>query len=417
MLYLENAKKRVSNLFSSEFRRSRAFPLVILAIVLIIPGGIWYAHTHAFFHRTKEKITDAPAPAASTGPGGRDPILIERSPTPGATTPEFVSAQVLPGLGLDLAQISAQVPGKGAVPLLVLPSLQSIADGTAPRSGPNDVHGAIEVPWGGLLTGLRNIVGTSLMLDFQGSTMTVPTDGKGIPISAEGGLLTDRNADSAELTTIPGGARLTGLVADSDFDGHWRSKSQVQVQIDVQATSVELTTTVKNTGEEATPMGIGWHPRFRLAGDRSNVELRLPQGRILEIVERNRELPTGRIVAAGETLARFFGALEPLHTSSLDDALVDMKPSGAAGLSAELRDPAAGYGLRITALSSSIGELRVYAPAGGDFVSLGFQTNFDNPLGHFWTPENPAIVVLQPGQTLQYKIRLEIFPLSGHPAR
>ncbi len=412
MLYLDILKRRVAGLFGGTLRRSSIFPFAILFLVLVIPAGIWYAHTRALFHRTKEKIGDDQQIIVSTGPGGRDPLQLTRAATPGSHAPEFVSATVLPGLGLDLVQISASIPGKGVVPLLVAPTMDELTAGTAPRSGPNDLHGALEVPWGGLLTGLRNVLGTSLMMDFQGNTISVPTDGRGTPISAEGGLMQNRIADTAAVTSTPGGASITGTLTDSDFDGHWRSKTQVRLQTELNGSSVDLTIWARNTGEEAAPMGVGWHPRFQLAGDRANVQLLLPRAEMLEITDHTRELPTGRILAANDALSRFMEHPEPLRTVSLDDALVRLKPGAPGGVSAELRDPAAGYGLRITALSSSIGELRLYAPVDGNFISIGFQTNLDDPLGHIWTGEEPGILILQPGQTLEYKVRLEIFPLS-----
>jgi len=86
----------------------------------------------------------------------------------------------------------------------------------------------------------------------------------------------------------------------------------------------------------------------------------------------------------------------------------------ADGPVAELRDPENGYGLRITATSSTIKVLRVYAPLDGSFVSIQPQFNYDDPFGHEWAKtEDTGMVVLQPGQSTQWKIRLEIFPLNS----
>jgi aldose 1-epimerase len=69
----------------------------------------------------------------------------------------------------------------------------------------------------------------------------------------------------------------------------------------------------------------------------------------------------------------------------------------------------------MTAVSSSIRELRVTTPSGADYVSLGMQTNYDDPLGKEWTgSETPSIDALLPGQAVEWKIRLEIFPISSH---
>jgi aldose 1-epimerase len=79
---------------------------------------------------------------------------------------------------------------------------------------------------------------------------------------------------------------------------------------------------------------------------------------------------------------------------------------------AELRDPESDYGLRITAMTSNIKAMRVYAPASANFVSIDPQFNFDDPFGREWSNEDTGIVVLEPGQAVQWKIRLEIFSLT-----
>jgi galactose mutarotase-like enzyme len=81
---------------------------------------------------------------------------------------------------------------------------------------------------------------------------------------------------------------------------------------------------------------------------------------------------------------------------------------------AELRDPENDYGLRITAMTSTIRALRVYAPLDGSFLSIEPQFNYDDPFGHEWAKEeDTGMVVLQPGQSTQWRILLEIFSLSS----
>jgi aldose 1-epimerase len=84
---------------------------------------------------------------------------------------------------------------------------------------------------------------------------------------------------------------------------------------------------------------------------------------------------------------------------------------------AELRDPENDYGLRITAMTSNIRAIRVYAPLDGSYVSIEPQTNYDDPFGHQWArDEDTGMVVLQPGQSMQWQIRLQIFSLSSADA-
>jgi galactose mutarotase-like enzyme len=81
---------------------------------------------------------------------------------------------------------------------------------------------------------------------------------------------------------------------------------------------------------------------------------------------------------------------------------------------AELLDPENDYGLRITAMTSTIKAIRVYAPLDGSFISIEPQFNYDDPFGREWTrDEDTGMVMLQPGQTTQWRVRLEIFSLSS----
>jgi aldose 1-epimerase len=64
-------------------------------------------------------------------------------------------------------------------------------------------------------------------------------------------------------------------------------------------------------------------------------------------------------------------------------------------------------------LSPTIKAIRVYAPLDGSFISIDPQFNFDDPFGHEWArEEDTGVVVLQPGQSTQWRIRMEIFSLS-----
>jgi hypothetical protein len=76
-----------------------------------------------------------------------------------------------------------------------------------------------------------------------------------------------------------------------------------------------------------------------------------------------------------------------------------------------LLNPEAGYGLRITAGSETIRAVEVRSPADAPYVVLGMQTNLDDPFGKEW-PEGQGIATLQPGQTLEWRLRLEIFSLK-----
>ena len=101
--------------------------------------------------------------------------------------------------------------------------------------------------------------------------------------------------------------------------------------------------------------------------------------------------------------------------ATLDESLVHLKAGiMEMGSVAEFRDPASGFGVRMIAVSSNIREFHVLSPAGSRYVELGMQTNLDDPFGHEWAGEDGGgIAILQPGQSLQWKVRLEIFPVMN----
>jgi aldose 1-epimerase len=60
----------------------------------------------------------------------------------------------------------------------------------------------------------------------------------------------------------------------------------------------------------------------------------------------------------------------------------------------------------------------VNAPAGQPTVTIDPQFNFADPLGKEWDKnQDTGMVVLQPGQSTRWKVRLELFPLTQSTAQ
>jgi galactose mutarotase-like enzyme len=421
-MYLKLAGERVQKLWHglTGHGRSSVFPLLAILVVLLVPSGIWMAHRHAKFHSLEQKIAGAPQEPEGPLPGGRVPIVLTLKEAGVSSVPEFSSVTLLPGLGMDVLQITATIPHHGEVPLLMGPTVQQVADGTAQPDGMGDVHGALELPWSGSLEGLPTPLGTTQTESWEGRTVTTPTDAGGQPGLVRGGLLRFRDADDANRTSDGSGA--SAYFSATDFDEHWFSKTETRVRVALQANSLELTVDAKNVGDEAEPLGIGWNPRFAiLGGRRGAITLKLPEGERLEYADKIRHSPTGKMVPEGAALEPFVSHGEALGDKDFDEALAQMKPyPGEAGPAAEMRDAEGGYGLRMTGMSSgivsTIRELRVVAPADKNFVALGMQTNYDSPLSRTWTGDE-AITTLKPGETLEWKVRLEIFPVSAGKGR
>jgi len=423
MMYLNLFRRWVGGiwggLFPKGFRRSPVLPILIILIVVVLPVVAWKLHRLGRFGQLKREIANQPQNPVASGPrpGGVDPVVLTRSPTPGNDMPEFRSATLLPGLGMDVLQITAFVPDRGEIELLAAPSVKDVADGTTPnRSGPNDTWGAIEAPWSGLLTGVLTPLGTTFRTSWRGHTIEAPAVVPGHP-NGEGGLLSALGADSTDLTPATTPATASATFKSTDFDQRWASKNDVTVVVTLAARAIDLDVTVKNVGDQPEPMGIGWHPRFVIpSGNRDAAELRLPNGELLEIADAAKGTPSGRFVQPGMAISRFQQKPWPIGAEPVDGGLVHLRPGTAeTGLSAEVRDPQSAYGVRMTAVSNNIRELRVTSPSGSSYVSIGTQTNLDDPLGKEWgVSDNLAIPTLLPGQTEEWKVRLEIFSIAGH---
>lgn len=359
--------------------------------------------------------------AVAIRPGGEDPVVMEHAQTADMESPEFVSATLLPGRGMNLLQIRAYIPQRGTVNLLASPSLQDAANqmtGEGKDAGglaSLSMGGAVEVPWANRIWGVPldgNTVAT-----WRGHSLHLPAE-NGI---SKGGLLLDRKADSVKTNVMPDGGQVQAVYDAGDFDGHWISSTVITTTIQLNSRALEMNVSARNTGDEAEPVGIGWRPKFKvLSGDRSQTKLKLPNALHVEVADRSHGIPTGRLLPVEGTAYDFNkpGGVR-LGSLNLNDSFVHLKPSLLDnGPIAELIDPKSDYGLRITILSPTINAIHVNAPADASFVSIDPQFNYDDPFGGEWAKgEDTGMVVLEPGQIAQWKIRLEIFALDDRSSQ
>ncbi len=409
---------RWEGLFPRGLRRSSALPLLALVLLVALPSLGYYLHRRGRFSTLKRQIKgEQQSPAAAIArPGGIVPLVLTRTLTLGSDMPEFRSVTMLPGLGMDVLQITASLPERGEVQLLAAATAEDLVSGTMPaRTGANDLHGALEVPWGGLLLGRPTPVGTTIRTSWRGDAIEVPLDATE-RLSSSGGLLAMLSTDTAETATQAQGERALATFHAGDFNQHWLGKTDVSVHVMLGARTLDLTVTAKNIGEQPEPMGIGWHPRFRVpSGDRDGAEVRLPMGEQMELANTATGVPSGRFGVPAAVVQRMQGHAVRLGREGLDVSLVQLKPALLDdGTAAELRDPASHFGLRVLVDSASVQVLRVSSPAGQKYVSFGTQTNLDDPLGREWSAgTGPGITVLEPGQSLQWKMRVELFAIGS----
>ena len=403
--------------------RSGILTMAVVALLLAGLAFVWREHKSGRFAPLQAELKQpvssrVPSPPQ---PGGQDPIVLERSPIEGGKQPEFLSVTLLPGRGMNVLQIKAFVPQKGEVQLLASPALEEAAKrmsgkgADANGSASLTMGGAIEAPWAGRIYGTPADSGLSAM--WNGRTLHLPAERSNGAAFARGGLLLRRASTTVKANAMPDGGEADAVYDTGSFDGDWPSEMQLATTVQLSSRALEMRVVAHNTGREPQPVGIGWGPRFAvLKADRGGLMLRLPSATRTEIRDRRTGLPSGRLLPVAGTEYDFSGRSgAALGELSLDDTFVHLRQAPLDnGPMAELRDPAGNYGLRITMLSSSIKAVHVEAPAGDNFITIAPRFNYDDPLGREWPKdEDTGIAVLQPGQSAQWRIRLEIFSLRS----
>jgi aldose 1-epimerase len=130
-------------------------------------------------------------------------------------------------------------------------------------------------------------------------------------------------------------------------------------------------------------------------------------------------VPSGRLLPVESTRFDFNPRTGvALGSNSLNDTFVHLHQAPLdSGPIVEIRDPQNGYGLRITMLSSYIKAIHVESAPADRSILIEPRFNYDDPFGHEWSPqEDTGIVTLQPGKSVQWRIRFEIFSLTAAPS-
>lgn len=423
-MYLEAARRRFASVTGGKWRgglmRSGALTGLLIAWIVVALAFAYRERGRGHLHRLESRMVTERQEAQVARPGGQEPITLTRSRLAGASTPEFLSLTLLPGRGMNILQIGAYLPDRGEVGLLdsaTVEQAQAAMNGQAAdaNGGASLAIGSpLELPWAGRIFGTP--AGERINALWRGHPLSLPL--VGATAQADGGLLLARAADSAGTAGMPDGGQAEATFSAGDFGAHWPGKTEVKITTLLTSRSLELTVTARNTGDVPEPMGIGWRPRFVIPGERSQLRLRLP-GEMRLVKDRQSGAPNGTLqpVAGGpyDFLSRD-GA--PFGSVDLDDTFVHLRQEFLdSGPVTEIRNPAGNYGLRITTLSSSIKAIHVTARRDEKFISIEPRFNFDDPFGREWGhDEQTGMAVLQPGQTAQWQIRLELFSLVAPAA-
>ncbi len=258
--------------------------------------------------------------SASMRRGGQRVVQLKRKASRPVDAPEFLSATILPGRGMNLFQITAKLPGKGIVNLLASPSLQEAA--AALNDGPEDLYGvhsfafggAFLVPYPNRIRGKLTPDGKEIVTQWNGKSLSLPAvwRGKANPnaeLHAIHGLILNRNTDQLKVRTRPDGQTVTGIIHGGNFGGHWLSSTDLTIRITLTGEAVTASITAKNVGHDPEPIGIGWHPYFAIpSGHRQQARLRVPASELAEVNNYDDVFPTGRLIPVKGSKYDFTGS-------------------------------------------------------------------------------------------------------------
>src|SRR6201996_6412907 len=402
----------VNRRFASRY----ASPALLLVATLLLAGG---CKSSAPPESVNPQTVPAPAPQIN----GQDVVTLQRKATQNGAAPEFLSATVIPGRGMNLLQITANLPGKGTTNVFFPPPLSEVQTKLS-GSDPVDKFGnasfafggAFLVPYPNRIRGKLSDDKQTITASWQGKTLTLPANFSGKKPGAEvhsiHGLIVASKTDDVKVADSADGQTVTGTIHAGDFGGHWLSKTDVDFTIELAGKDVTATITAKNVGDQEEPMSIGWHPYFAIpSGDRTQARLHIPAAMMALVNNYDDVFPTGKLVPVKGTKYDFNAPEgKPLDNMFLDDNFSKLTRTDGA-VDVQLTDPAASYGMHVLGASPEIKTVQVYAPTdpGKNFVAVEEQFNLGDPFGKQGRGTDTGMITLKPGASVTWKVKLELF--------
>lgn len=368
---------------------------------------------------TAERRPNVPQPTGIVI-GGEPIVTLQRPPVTDDNKPQFLQAIFLPGRGMAVLQIKAYLPGKGEIDMLNAPPLaeaERLLNKDDDEFG-NEIFkigGAILLPFANRIRGDPSLDGKTITTIILGRKVTLPANWSGSNPGAERhsihGLMRKSHFEDVVSRNGVQNSAVSATLHAGNFDDHWFPDSDVDVEATLSHDAFEMTVTAKNAGPGLVPIGIGWHPYFVLpGGDRAEVRLHIPSETRAIMNNYDDTFTTGQRMSVKGT-AYDFSAPDgrPLGAQYLDDNYSNLLHEASDQTISEIIDPGAKYGLRLITLSPKIKSIQVYAPADKNFVAIEPQFNLPDPYNKNWGSTDTGMVLLQPGQSVSWRVRLELF--------
>ena len=351
---------------------------------------------------------------------GSQPVeILSRSLSGDGSTPEFLSATILPGFAMNVLQVTAHIPGKGETELFWAPPLaeaKELLDGPGNPTGEKSfaVGGAFLIPFANRVVGELSADKQSTTLEWNGQKKTLRANNcggqPGATPHALHGLLFRAKTDDIKIVDTPNGQTITGQIDCPDWEKQWFSANRINFTIALEKDQLVVDVEVTNTGTASEPMAIGWHPYFAIpSGDRTQARLHIP-GKIRAALNNYDDVfPTGEMQSVTGTEYDFTAKDgKALSSTYLDDNWSDLEWQDGRSFAA-ITDPAAKYGIRLVALTRMINCFQSYSPLDKPFVAIEPQFNFNDPFAKGAKNNQGGLVTLDPGQSVRWKVALELF--------
>jgi aldose 1-epimerase len=403
-------------------KKAALFCLVILGI------GVLAVRTSVarLFGDGPARSGDGAGQSASQGSepitiGGEPVVTLTRPRATDQSKPQFLEAVVLPGIGMNLLQLKAYWPGKGDIQVITtmdLPAAKKFLETDNDEFGNHafQIGAAMLLPYPNRIRGKLAPDGKTLTTMIAGHRLTLPANWAGKNPGAERhamhGLILTSKFQNVKEHDGPQESTVSAMLHGGNLGGHWLSDTDVEIWMTLKNTTMDVAIVAKNVGNEEDPMAITFHPYFEFpSGDRKQARLHVPAETRVVVNNYDDVFPTGKMEATKGTKYDF-NAPEgaPLGDLFMDDCFTDLTRDPDKGVTIEVMDPAANYGLRIRGLSPHIKAVQIYAPPDKNFVAVEPQFNLADPYNKkIWGNRDTGMVLLQPGKSVSWHVRLELF--------